>query len=48
MAAEPATNNPVTQDMQAHRRDYSGFVKLFTYGAIASFLIGITVVFIIA
>ena len=48
MAAEPATENPVTQDMQAHRRDYSGFVKLFTYGAIAAFVIGIAVIFIIS
>ena len=48
MAGEPATDNAVNQDMQAHRRDYSGFVKLFTYGAIVAFVIGILVVFIIA
>ena len=48
MAVKPAVNEPVNQDMQAHRRDYSGFLKLFTYGAIASFVIGIAVLFIIA
>ena len=48
MAAEPTTDRPVNQDMQAHVRDYTGFTKLFTYGAIASFVIGIIVLFIIA
>ena len=48
MAVEPANNDSATQDMQAHVRDYSGFIRLFTYGAIASFVIGIAVVFIIA
>jgi hypothetical protein len=48
MAAEPAHNETATQDMQAHVRDYSGFIKLFTYGAAASFVIGIVVLFIIA
>ena len=48
MAVKPGVNEPVNQDMQAHRRDYSGFVRLFTYGAIASFVIGIAVLFIIA
>ena len=48
MAAEPATDKPVQQDMQAHVRDYAGFTKLFLYGAIASFTIGIIVLFIIA
>ena len=48
MAAEPATNEPVIQDMQMHERDYSGFTKLFTYGAIASFTIAMIVLFIIS
>ena len=48
MAAEPATNEPVVQDMQAHVRDYTGFVKLFTYGAIATFAIAMIVIFIIS
>jgi hypothetical protein len=48
MAANSAQDEPVMQDMNAHRRDYAGFTKLFTYGAIASFAIGIIVLFIIA
>jgi len=48
MAGEPATDNPVRQDMQAHQRDYSGFTRLFTYGAIAAFVIGMVVLFVIA
>lgn len=48
MAAEPASNDSATQDMQAHVRDYAGFTQLFTYGAIASFVIGIVVLFVIA
>lgn len=48
MAVEPAQNEPVNQDMQAHVRDYSGFIKLFTYGAAASLIIGLGVLFIIA
>jgi len=48
MAAEPATEQPVTQDMQMHSRDYSGFVKLFTYGAVISFTIAMIVLFIIS
>ena len=47
MAAEPA-DRPVTQDMQMHERDYTGFTKLFTYGAIASFTIAMIVIFIIS
>ena len=48
MAVKPAINEPVNQDMQAHKRDYAGFVRLFFWGAIASFVIGMTVVFIIS
>jgi hypothetical protein len=48
MAVEPATNETQAQDMQAHVRDYSGFIKLFKYGAIASFITGMLVMFIIA
>lgn len=48
MAVKPAINESVNQDMQAHRRDYSGFVHLFTYGAAAAFVIGIAILFIIA
>ena len=31
-----------------HVRDYAGFTHLFLYGAIAAFVIGIVVLFIIA
>jgi hypothetical protein len=48
MAVKPANNQPVNQDMQAHRRDYAGFLQLFTYGAAAAFVIGIAVLFIIS
>ena len=48
MAVKPAINQPVNQDMQAHKRDYAGFLHLFTYGAAAAFVIGIAVLFIIA
>ena len=48
MAVEPAEHQETSQDMQAHIRDYTGFINLFLYGAIASFVIGIIVLFIIA
>jgi hypothetical protein len=48
MAVEPANNQAASQDMQAHLRDYAGFTHLFTYGAVACFVIGIIVLFIIA
>ena len=48
MAKPAAGQEPVTQDMTMHRRDYAGFVNLFTYGAIACFVIGIAVLFIIS
>lgn len=48
MAAERASDNATKQDMQAHERDYAGFTRLFLYGAIATFAIGIIVLFIIA
>lgn len=48
MAKPAPSNETVTQDMAMHRRDYGGFVRLFTYGAIACFVIGIVVLFIIS
>ena len=48
MAVKPASNEPVNQDMTAHTRDYGGFVRLFTIGAVVCFIIGIVVLFIIA
>ena len=48
MAVEPAKNETAMQDMHAHVRDYAGFTHLFLYGAVAAFVIGILVLFIIA
>ena len=48
MAVEPATHETASQDMAAHVRDYSGFIKLFKWGAIISFITGIVVMFLIS
>ena len=48
MAAKPATKDTRTDDYAAHARDYAGFIKMFTYGAIASLAIGLFVVLIIS
>ena len=48
MAVEPATNEAQSEDFQAHRRDYSRFTKLLTYGAIVSFFTGLIVMFLIS
>lgn len=47
MAVEPTTHEPHAENFHAHARDYSGFIKLLKYGAIASFGIGFIVVFLI-
>ena len=47
MANEPAAKQP-TADYQAHLRNYSGFVQMFKYGAIASLLIALFVVWLIS
>ena len=43
--AEPYANE---MDYPAHERNYSGFIKLFKWGTIASAIIAAIVVFIIA
>ena len=48
MAIEPATDTAEGQDITAHVRDYSAFTKLFKWGAIASFVTGLIVIFIIS
>lgn len=48
MAVKPASNEAKTDDFQAHVRDYSGFTKLFTYGAAACLVIGLFVILIIS
>ena len=48
MANEPATDTSTSPDFSAHVRDYSGFTRLFKWGAIISFVVGLLVVFIIS
>lgn len=44
---EPVLANPPTQEMAWHVRDYAGFVKMFKWGAIVSFVIAMLVIWII-
>ena len=48
MAIEPATDQSRTDDFDAHVRDYSGFIKMFKWLAIISFITAIFVMFIIS
>jgi len=48
MAVEPGYKEAKTEDFHAHLRNYDGFTKLFGYGAVACFLIGLLVIFIIS
>ena len=48
MAVEPTQGEGRMEDFEDHVRDYSGFIKLFTYGAIASLVIAFIVVLIIS
>ncbi len=45
---EPLLSSPPTQEMAWHVRDYAGFVKLFKWGALISFVIAMLVILIIA
>ena len=45
---EPILNNPPTQEVAVHVRDYSRFIKLFKWGAIISAVTALIVVLIIA
>ena len=47
MANEPAVKESAA-DYQAHLRNYSGFVQMFKYGAIATLLIALFVVWLIS
>lgn len=47
MAVEPV-NGERQPEMQAHVRDYSAFIRMFKYGAVASFLIAMLVLVIIS
>ena len=44
---EPLLDNPQTAEAAVHVRDYERFIKLFKWGAIISFLLGMLVVMII-
>ena len=46
--AEPATNDARPDDFDAHVRDYSGFLRMFKWLAIISFLTALFVMFIIS
>ncbi|MBA2467134.1 MAG: aa3-type cytochrome c oxidase subunit IV [Sphingomonas sp.] len=46
--ASPATEHGRTEDFEAHARDYSGFIKMFKWLAIISFLTAMFVMFIIS
>jgi hypothetical protein len=48
MAVEPVNEQSPTGDFQHHARDYSGFVKLFKWGAIISFITAMVVMIIIS
>ena len=48
MAVEPATNDAQPEDFDAHVRDYSGFIKLFKYGAIICLITALIVVLLIS
>jgi hypothetical protein len=39
--------NPPSQDVASHVRDYARFTKLFKWGAIIAFLVGLTVLMIL-
>ena len=45
---EPLLTDPPTQDVAVHVRDYSRFISLLKWGAIASFITAFIVVLIIS
>jgi len=47
MAVEPATTDH-SAEIANHARDYSGFIKLFKYGAIISFVTAMIILVIIS
>ena len=48
MATDKANPKAGAMDYPAHERNYSGFIKLFTWGTVASAIIALVVVLIIA
>ena len=45
---EPLLDSPATQDVAAHVRDYSGFIKLLKWGAVISFITAMVVLMLIS
>ncbi len=45
---EPLLDNPPTQEVAAHVRDYSGFVRLLKWGAAISFVTAMIVLMLIS
>ena len=48
MEVEPGYKEVKTEDFRAHLRNYDGFTKLFGYGAVICFAIGLFVILIIS
>ena len=48
MASEKADPNATKMDYPAHERNYSGFIKLFKWGTVATAIIAAVVIAIIA
>ena len=44
---EPLLASPPTQDVAIHVRDYERFTKMFKWGAIVAFIIGLIVLLIL-
>ena len=44
---EPLLASPVTQDVAVHVRDYERFTKLFKWGAVVAFFVGMLVLVIL-
>ena len=47
-AGKPGYSTAPGNDYPAHERNYSGFIKLFKYGAVATFMIAMIVIYIIS
>jgi Bacterial aa3 type cytochrome c oxidase subunit IV len=45
---EPLLDNPPTHEVAHHVRDYEGFVALFKWGAIISFILAMLVIWLIS
>ncbi len=48
MANDKAHPNATEMDYPAHERNYSGFIKLFKWGTLATAIIAAVVIYIIA